>query len=132
MVRLGDGLQRQSCNQLALVMESKKSTPDPQQTPSAEESATRRLKLAHSWLMEVQAEINTAYALLTPAITGTLPLEELHKVSCQLHHLLASMDRSLSYASFYCEEAVSDTSLALERCKRPYTSPAVGAVRGDR
>ena len=113
-------------------MEEKKTAPAPQQTTSVEESATRGLKQAHSKLMEIQAEINTADALVTPAITGTLPLEELHKVSCQLHHLLASMDSSLSAAAFYCEEAVSDTSLALEARKRRYTRPVVGAVRGDR
>ena len=112
-------------------MESKKSTPDPQQTPSAEESATIRLKEAHRELLEIQAEINKADALLTPANTRTLPLEELHKVSCQLHHLLASMDSSLGSAAFYTEDAVYTTRLALDVRKRPYTSPAVGAVRGD-
>lgn len=113
-------------------MEKKKTTPAPQQAHSVEESDARCLKKAHSWLMEVQAEINTADALLTPASTCILPIEELHKVSCQLHHLLASMDRSLSYAGFYCETAMYDTSLALDASKRRYTRPAVGAVRGDR
>lgn len=113
-------------------MDEKKATPAPQQTPSVEESATSRLKQAHSRLMDIQAEINKADALLTPASTGALPLEELNKVSCQLHHLLASMDSSLSSAVFYCEDAVYLANLALESHKRPYTSPAVGAVRGDK
>ena len=113
-------------------MEEKKTAPAPQQSPSAEESATRRLKQAHSRLMGVQAEINKADALLAPASAGTLPLEELYKVSCRLHHLLASMDCSLGQAAFYCEEAVYTTRLALESHKLRYTSPAVGAVRGDR
>ena len=82
--------------------------------------------------MELQAEINKADALLAPASTETLPLEELHKVSCQLHHRLALMDRRLPAASFYCEDAVYMASLALEPSKRRYTSPAVVAVRGDR
>ena len=109
-----------------------KTTPAPQQTPSAEESATIRLKEAHSKLMDIQAEINKADELLTPASTRTLPLEELHKVICQLHHLLASMDRSLSYASFYCETAMHTAIVTLDARKRPYTRPAVGAVRGDK
>lgn len=113
-------------------MEEKEITPDPQQTPSAEESATIRLKEAHSKLLEIQAEINKADELLTPASTRTLPLEELHKVICQLHHLLASMDRSLSYASFYCETAMHTAIVTLDARKRPYTRPAVGAVRGDK
>lgn len=113
-------------------MEKKKTTPAPQQAHSVEESATRCLKKAHSWLMEVQAEINTADALLTSASTCILPIEELHKVSCQLHHLLASMDRSLSYASFYCETAMHTAIVTLDARKRPYTRPAVGAVRGDK
>lgn len=113
-------------------MESKKSTPAPQQAHSVEESATIRLKEAHSKLMEIQAEINKADELLTPASTRTLPLEELHKVICQLHHLLASMDRSLSYASFYCETAMHTAIVTLDARKRPYTSPAVRAVRGDK
>lgn len=113
-------------------MEEKETTPAPQQAHSVEESATRRLKLAHSRLMKVQAEINQADVLLTPASTWILPLEELYKVSCQLHHLLASMDSSLSSAAFYCEDAVYMTNLALDASKRPYTSPAVGAVRGDK
>lgn len=113
-------------------MEDKKTAPAPQQAPSAEENVTRRLKQAHSKLMEVQDEINKADALLTPASTETLPLEELNKVSCQLHHLLASMYSRLGAATFYCEDAVSDTSLALEARKRRYTRPVVGAVRGDK
>ena len=113
-------------------MEKKKTTPDPQQTHSVEESATRCLKKAHSWLMEVQAAINKANELLTPASTGMLPLDELYKVSCQLHHLLASMDRSLSYASFYCETAMHTAIVTLDARKRPYTRPAVRAVRGDK
>lgn len=72
-------------------MAKKKTAPAPQQTPSAEEIATRRLKQAHSKLLEVQAEINKADALLTPASTGALHLEEMYKVSCRLHHLLASV-----------------------------------------
>lgn len=83
--------------------------------PSAEESATIRLKEAHSKLMEMQAEINTAAALLTPASAGTLHLDELNRVSCQLHDLLASMACSLSHADFYCEYAVSTTKLALRK-----------------
>ena len=82
--------------------------------------------------MELQAEINKADELLTPASAGTLPLEELYKVSCQLHHLLASMDSRLPAASFYCEDAVYMASLALECRKRRYTRPAIGAVRGDK
>ena len=113
-------------------MEEKKAIPAPQQTPSVEESATRRLKQAHSKLMEMQTEINKADAILTPAITGALPLEEMYKVSCRLHHLLASMDCSLSQAAFYTEDAVDTTRLALDARKRPYTSPEVVAVRGDR
>ena len=42
------------------------------------------------------------------------------------------MDRSLSYAAFYCEDAVHMTNIALDARKRPYTRPVVGAVRGDR
>ena len=118
-------------------MGRKKSTPAPQQMPSAEESATRRLKQAHSKLMDIQAEINKADALLTPEIPGSLPLEELYKVSCQLHHMLASMDCSLSQAAFYCEDAVDTTNLALRERqqlaeKRRYNKPVVVAVRGDR
>ena len=118
-------------------MARKKATPAPQQKPSAEESATRRLKQAHSKLMEMQAEINKADAILTPAITGALPLEEMYKVSCRLHHLLASMDCSLSQAAFYTEDAVDTTNLALQdrqhqEEKRRYMKPVVGAVRGDR
>lgn len=113
-------------------MDEKKATPAPQQTPSVEESATSRLKEAHSKLLEIQAEINKADELLTPASTRTLPLEELYKVICQLHHLLASMDRSLSYASFYCETAMHTAIVTLDARKRPYTRPAVGAVRGDK
>lgn len=118
-------------------MARKKATPAPQQKPSAEESATRRLKQAHSKLMEMQAEINKADAILTPAITGALPLEEMYKVSCRLHHLLASMDCSLSQAAFYTEDAVDTTNLALQERqhqeeKRRYMKPVVVAVRGDR
>lgn len=113
-------------------MAKKKTAPALQQTPSAEESATIRLKEAHSKLLEIQAEINKVDELLTPASTRTLPLEELHKVICQLHHLLASMDRSLSYASFYCETAMHTAIVTLDARKRPYTRPAVGAVRGDK
>lgn len=113
-------------------MEDKKIAPEPQQTTSAEERVTRRLKLAHSRLTKVQAEINKADELLTPASTWMLSLEELHKVSCQLHHMLASMDSSLSSAAFYTEDAVYMTNLALDARKRPYTSPAVRAVRGDK
>lgn len=113
-------------------MEEKKTAPAPQQTPSVEESATIRLKQAHSKLMEVQAEINKADALLTPESAGALPLEELYQVSCQLHHLLASMDGSLASAAIYTEDAVYMTNLALDANKLRYTSPAVGAVRGDR
>lgn len=116
---------------MALAMAKKKTTPAPQQAPSVEERATRRLKQAHSRLMDIQAEINKADALLTPASAGTLPIEELYKVSCQLHHMLASMDCSLSQAAFYAEDAVYMTNLALESRKLRYTSPAVEAVRGD-
>lgn len=105
-----------------------KTTPAPQQKTIVEESATRRLKQAHSKLMELQTEINKADALLTPASTETLPLEELHKVSCQLNHLLVSMDRSLFAAAFYCEDAEFTTRLALDARKHPYTSPVVGAA----
>lgn len=105
--------------------------------PSAEERVTRRLKLAHSRLLEMQAEINKADAILTPAITGALPLEEMYKVGCSLHHLLASMDCSLSKAAFYTEDAVDTTNLALQdrqhqEEKRRYMKPVVVAVRGDR
>lgn len=113
-------------------MNKEKTAPAPQQMPSAEESATRQLKQAHSRLMDIQAEINKADALLTPASTGALPLEELYKVSCQLHHMLASIDGSLSCAAFYCEYAVDTTRLALDSRKLRYTRPAVGAVRGDK
>nr|WP_314650879.1 hypothetical protein [uncultured Porphyromonas sp.] len=113
-------------------MESKKTAPAPQKAHSAEESATIRLKEAHRELLEIQADINKADAFLTPASTGTLPLEELHKVSCQLHHLLASMYSRLGAATFYCEDAVYMASLALEPSKRPYTRPTIGAVRGDK
>lgn len=87
--------------------------------------------------MEVQAAINKANELLTPASTGMLPLDELYKVSCQLHHLLASMDCSLSHAAFYTEDAVYTTDMALQERqrqaeKRRYTKPVVVAVRGDR
>ena len=118
-------------------MEEKKATPAPQQATSVEERVTRRLKQAHSKLMELQAEINKADALLTPASTETLPLEELHKVSCRLHYLMAYMDSSLSSAAFYAKGAMYTTDLALwerkdQEEKRRYTSPAVGAVRGDK
>lgn len=113
-------------------MEEKKTAPAPQQAPSAEESATIRLKEAHRELLEIQADINKADALLTPASVGTLPLEDLHKVSCWLHRLLALMVCRLSSANFDASEAVYTTSLALEPRKRPYTRPVVGAVRGDR
>ena len=118
-------------------MANKETTPAPQQAPSADEYATSRLKKANILLMEVQEDINKAEALLTPEGTWTLPLEELHKLSCQLHHLLASMDRSLSAASFFCEEAVFSTDLSLRERKRQeekrrYTRPAIGDVRGDR
>lgn len=113
-------------------MVNKETTQAPQRTISTDEYATRRLKQAHGRLMEVQEDINKAEALLTPEGTWTLPLEELHKLSCQLHHLLASMDRSLSAASFFCEEAVFSTDLSLrerkrQEEKRPYMKPAVGA-----
>ena len=115
-------------------MEKKKTTPAPQQTPSVEEIATSRLKQAHSKLMEVQAEINKADELLAPASAGTLDLEELHKVSCRLHYLMAYMDSNLSSAAFYAKGAMYTTDLALwerkdQEDKRPYTRPAVGAVR---
>ena len=118
-------------------MANKETTPAPQQAISAEESATKRLKQAHGMLMEVQAEINKADALLTPASTGALHLEEMYKVSCRLHHLLASMDCSLSQAAFYTEDAVDTTNLALQdrqhqEEKRRYMKPVVVAVRGDR
>ena len=113
-------------------MEEKKTAPAPQQMPSAEESVTIRLKEAHRELLEIQAEINKADALLTPASTGTLDLEELHKVSCRLHHLMALMVCRLSSANFDTSEAVYTTRLALERRNRPYTRPAVRAVRGDK
>ena len=118
-------------------MKEKKTVPAPKQTPSVEESATIRLKEAHSKLLEIQAEINKADALLTPAITGELPLEEMYKVSCRLHHLLASMDCSLGQAAFYTEDAVDTTNLALQdrqhqEEKRRYMKPVVVAVRGDR
>lgn len=132
MVRVGEGLPRQSCNQLALDMKNNKTTPAPQQAHSVEESATSRLKEAHRELLEIQAEINKADALLTPASTRTLPLEELNKVSCRLHHLLALMFCRLSSANFDTSEAVYTTRLALDVRKRPYTRPAVGAVRRDK
>lgn len=113
-------------------MEKKKTAPAPQQTTSAEESATIRLKEAHSKLMDIQAEINKADALLTPAITGTLTLEELNEVRYRLNLLLVSMYRSLSSAAFYTEDALYTTSLVLDRCKRPYANKTVRAVRGDR
>lgn len=100
--------------------------------PSAEESATIRLKEAHRELLEIQAEINKADALLTPVSTGTLDLEELNMVSCRLHHLMALMVCRLSSANFDTSEAVYTTRLVLELRKRRYTSPAVVAVRGDR
>ena len=105
--------------------------------PSAEESATRRLKQAHSKLMDVQSEINKADALLTPASTGTLPLEELHKVSCRMHYLIVYMDSYLSSAAFYAKGAMYTTDLALwerkdQEEKRRYMKPVVVAVRGDR
>ena len=118
-------------------MEEKETAPAPQQAPSVEESATKRLKQAHGRLMEVQAEINKADELLAPASAGTLSLEELHKVSCRLHYLMAYMDSNLSSAAFYAKGAMYTTDLALwerkdQEEKRRYTRPEVGAVRGDR
>ena len=113
-------------------MTKKETTPAPQKAHSAEESATIRLKEAHRELLEIQADINKADAFLTPASVGTLPLEDLHKVSCWLHRLLALMVCRLSSANFDASEAVYTTSLALEPRKRPYTRPAIGAVRGDK
>ena len=87
--------------------------------------------------MELQAEINKADALLTPASTETLPLEELHKVSCRLHYLMASMISSLSAASYFSKNAVKTTNMALRESqhqvkKRRYEKPVVVAVRGDK
>lgn len=113
-------------------MEKKKTTPAPQQEYSVEESATGRLKEAHRELLEIQAEIKKADALLTPASTGTLPLEELNKISCQLHRLLALMVCRLPSASFDTSEAVYTTRLALDASKRPYTRPAIGYELGCR
>lgn len=118
-------------------MEEKKTVPAPQQAPSAEESATIRLKEAHRELLEIQADINKADAFLAPASVGTLPLEDLHKVSCWLHRLLALMVCRLSSAFFYTEDAVETTNMAIRERqhqdeKRRYTKPVVVAVRGDR
>ena len=87
--------------------------------------------------MKLQAEINKADELLAPASAGALSLEELHKVSCRLHYLMAYMDSNLSSAAFYAKGAMYTTDLALwerkdQEGKRRYTSPAVVAVRGDR
>lgn len=143
-------------------MESKKSTPAPQQAHSVEdatrllkqtisvedsillkqahnveESVTSLLKQAHSNLMDVLAEIYKADALLTTASKGTLNLDELNKVSRYLRHLLSSMISSLSAASYFSKNAVKTTNMALRESqhqvkKRRYEKPVVVAVRGDK
>lgn len=118
-------------------MAKKKATPAPQQAPSVEERVTSRFKQAHSKLMEMQAEINKADAILTSAITGALPLEDLNKVSSQLRHLLASMYCSFSLAYSYNQDAIYTTDLALrdrqhQEEKRRHMKPVVVAIRGDR